>query len=156
MPSARDSTIVSARCVNMWLVTRIQVQAGQSMLESYVKRPDTGLCEMIWNAFDEDAEVVEITVELNDLGGLDFITVEDDGNGFTRERAESAFATVGDSWKRMPGTLSTGKKRPVHGKHGRGRYAAFGLGGSVQWRSHAESRQGPSSRFMVLETHSGA
>lgn len=107
------------------------------MLESYVKRPGTGLCELIWNAFDEDAELVEITVEMNDLGGLDVITVEDDGNGFTRERAETAFATVGDSWKRMPGTLSTRKKRPVHGKHGRGRYAAFGLGKSVQWRSTA-------------------
>jgi hypothetical protein len=117
-------------------MTRIKVQAGQSMLESYVKKPGVGLCELVWNAFDEDAKNVEIKIDTNELGGLEQIIVDDDGNGMTIERASRSFATVGDSWKRMPGTLSQGK-RPVHGRHGRGRYAAFGLGDLVQWTSTA-------------------
>jgi hypothetical protein len=130
-------------------MTRIQVHAGQSMLESYVKTPSVGLCELIWNSFDEDATDVWITIETNVLEGIERILVEDDGNGMTAENASSAFATVGDSWKRMPGTLSRGK-RPVHGRHGRGRYAAFGLGLSIQWRSTAEAIEGGLAGVLVI------
>ncbi len=111
------------------------------MLESYVKRPATGLCELVWNAFDEDATLVTIAAESNDLGGVERLVVADDGNGRTSERASTSFATVGDSWKRMPGTLSEGN-RPVHGRYGRGRYAAFGLGKSIRWQSTASGIAG--------------
>lgn len=52
---------------------RIQVQAGQSMLEGYVKKPGVGLCELAWNAFDEDATTVAISIETNGLGGIEQI-----------------------------------------------------------------------------------
>lgn len=123
------------------------------MLESYVKKPGVGLCELVWNAFDEDAEKVEISIVTNDLGGIEQILVEDDGNGMTVERASKAFATVGDSWKCMPGTLSQGK-RPVHGRYGRGRYAAFGLGDSVQWRSTAVAVEGGLAGVRIVGTRS--
>lgn len=122
-------------------MTRIQVQAGQSMLEGYVRKPGVGLCELVWNAFDEDATEVQIRVINNDLGGLEEIEVEDNGNGMTLERAGKAFSTVGDSWKHMPGTRTEGN-RPVHGRYGRGRFAAFGLGDSVQWHSTAPAVDG--------------
>lgn len=108
------------------------------MLEGLVKTPPVGLCELVWNAFDEDATTVSIEVETNGLGGVDLIRVVDDGNGMNRERAETSFATVGDSWKLMPGTTSDGG-RPVHGKHGRGRFAAFSLGNSVTWISTSKA-----------------
>jgi len=104
------------------------------MLEGLLRTPPVGVCELVWNAFDEDAKLVRIEVELNDFQMVDLIRVSDDGNGMTRERAEKAFATVGDSWKLMPGTKSV-EGRPVHGKHGRGRYAAFSLGSAVSWIS---------------------
>jgi hypothetical protein len=69
------------------------------------------------------------------------IVVIDDGNGMTRERASTSFAGIGDSWKRLPGTLSQGK-RPVHGRLGRGRYAAFSLGGWATWTSTADGVAG--------------
>jgi hypothetical protein len=115
-------------------MARIHVSAGISMLEGLVRTPPVGLCELVWNAFDEDAKTVTIEVEANDFGVVDLIRVIDDGNGMTRARAEKAFATVGDSWKMMPGTKTAGG-RPVHGKHGRGRYAAFSLGAAVSWVS---------------------
>ncbi|WP_418345768.1 ATP-binding protein [Rhodococcus pyridinivorans] len=73
---------------------------------------------------------MNITVEYNSLGGLGLIHVEDNGNGMNRQRAEQAFSRVGDSWKSMPGTKSE-SGRPVHGKHGRGRYTAFSIGAVV-------------------------
>jgi len=119
-------------------MTTVKVQAGQSILEGYVKKPSVGLSELIWNAFDEDAHLVTITCGYNDLQGLDEITVTDDGNGMNLERAERAFSRVGDSWKLMPGTRTESGKRVVHGRHGRGRYAAFALGNVVRWVSTAE------------------
>ncbi|WP_432733113.1 ATP-binding protein [Microbacterium sp. MM2322] len=122
-------------------MVRIQVSAGKSLLESYVKTPPVGVCELVWNAFDEDAKVVEVTVERGPIGGIETIRVVDNGNGMTKERAELAFSHVGDSWKMAPGTTSEGG-RPVHGKLGRGRYSAFSLGSSVQWTSTSHAIEG--------------
>lgn len=119
----------------------IQVSAGKTLLESYIKTPPVGLCELVWNAFDEDATTVKITVERNGLGGVEQVSVEDDGNGMNLERAQKAFATVGDSWKLMPGSVSPGG-RPVHGRHGKGRYAAFSIGNSVRWISTSTAIEG--------------
>lgn len=104
------------------------------MLEGLVRNPQVGLCELVWNAFDEDAKTVTISVDYNELSALALIHVEDDGTGMNRQRAERAFSRVGDSWKLMPGTKSE-SGRPVHGRHGRGRYAAFSLGAAVNWVS---------------------
>lgn len=119
-------------------MAHIQVTAGRTLLEGYVRTPPVGLCELVWNAFDEDAKAVHIEQELGALGGVELVRVSDDGNGMTRERAESAFSRVGDSWKLAPGTTSEGG-RPVHGKHGRGRFAAFSLGSLVQWISTSKA-----------------
>lgn len=123
-------------------MTTVKVQAGQSILEGYVKKPSAGLAELIWNAFDEDAHLVTVTCEYNALHGLEEIVITDDGNGMNRERAELAFSRVGDSWKLMPGTKSDSGERVVHGRHGRGRYAAFALGDTVRWVSTAERVEG--------------
>ena len=123
-------------------MTTVKVQAGQSILEGYVKKPSTGLTELIWNAFDEDAHHVSVTCEYNDLGGIEQIAVTDDGNGMHRETAAHAFSRVGDSWKLMPGTRSESGERIVHGRHGRGRYAAFALGNVVRWVSTSERVEG--------------
>lgn len=124
------------------LMTTVKVHAGQSILEGYIKRPAVGLSELIWNAFDEDAHLVAVTCGYNGLGGLGKITVSDDGTGMNQERAERAFSRVGDSWKLMPETRSGSGTRIVHGRHGRGRYAAFSLGEVVRWQSTAERVDG--------------
>jgi len=127
--------------VQSWAVAHIKVSAGKTLLEGYIKTPSVGLSELIWNAFDEDAQVVRVEVETGALGGIDLIRVIDDGNGMNRERAELAFSKVGDSWKLAAGTTSA-NGRPVHGKHGRGRYGAFALGDIVSWESTSAATNG--------------
>lgn len=119
----------------------VHVSAGQPLLESYTKTPGVGICELVWNAFDEDARNVHINVERSELGAVEQIFITDDGRGMTVERANLAFSRVGDSWKRMPGT-QTEDGRAVHGKLGRGRYTAFSLGSSVEWKSTSKSVEG--------------
>lgn len=48
-------------------MTMVKVQAGQSILEGYIRTPLRGLTELVWNAFDEDAHLVTITCERNPL-----------------------------------------------------------------------------------------
>lgn len=126
---------------NIAAVAHREVSAGVTLLASYVRTPATGLCELIWNAYDEDAKTVTIEVDRGDLGGVDQIRVEDDGGGMTYERADRAFSRAGDSYKLMPGTLSPAG-RPVHGRYGRGRFAAFALGNAVSWISTAPKVDG--------------
>ena len=113
-------------------MTRIQVQAGTTLLQGFIKTPAVGLCEMVWNAFDEDATAVTVAAEYGDSGTLARLTVTDTGNGMNLSTASREFARVGDSWKVSPGTKSDGG-RPVHGRHGRGRYSAFSIGSHVRW-----------------------
>ncbi|WP_154096476.1 ATP-binding protein [Microbacterium testaceum] len=127
----------------------IQVSAGKSLLEGYVKTPPVGVCELVWNAFDEDAAVVTVSVERGAIGGIDLVRIADNGNGMNRERAESAFSHVGDSWKLAPGTTSQGG-RPVHGKYGRGRYAAFSIGSVVRWISTSNAVEGDQIRTIEV------
>ncbi|MCV7346428.1 ATP-binding protein [Mycolicibacterium rhodesiae] len=131
-------------------MTRIQVQAGTTLLRGFIRTPATGLCELVWNAFDEDAHNVSVTVEYNSLDSIDQIVVADDGNGMTLETAKREFAKVGDSWKITPGTKSQGG-RPVHGRHGRGRYSAFAIGGSVEWYSIAKGIDEKTLQLTVAE-----
>lgn len=131
-------------------MSEIVVSPGTTMLEGLVKNPQVGLCELVWNAFDDDAKTVSIGVENSDFGVLALIRIVDDGNGMTRRRAEEAFSLVGDSWKRPPGTQSAGG-RPVHGKHGRGRFAAFALGDAVNWDSTARDVEGDALATIRIE-----
>lgn len=136
-------------------VTEIHVTAGKTILQGYIKTPPAGLCELVWNAFDADAKTVIIEVERNDLAGVEQVIITDDGDGMNREAAERAFATVGDSWKLMPGTL-TDDGRPVHGRYGRGRYAAFSIGNSVNWYSTARTVEGAELQTINLQGNRAA
>ncbi len=113
----------------------LSVSAGIGALAGLTRNPVRGICELIWNAFDEDARVVTVSVETNDMGGLDLIVVEDDGGGMTPERIDLAFGRFGDSWKQTKFTTDGG--RTVHGSKGQGRFAAFSLGEEVAWTSTA-------------------
>lgn len=126
---------MSGACDSMRHMARYEVKAGESLLEGYVRTPPVGLCELLWNAFDQDAENVSIGVEYTPMQAIDRILVTDDGSGMSLNAAMRGFLNVGDSWKAMAGTMSEGKARPVHGKYGRGRYTAFSLGQLATWHS---------------------
>lgn len=134
------------------MTNRVEVVAGATLLESLVRTPVTGICELIWNALDADAENVDVSVRKNALDGVDSVVVTDDGIGMNEERAALAFKNVGDSWKGNPGALSEKSRRLLHGKEGRGRYAAFGIGENATWTTVAEEITGGNAELVVLGT----
>lgn len=113
----------------------IYVQAQADHIASLSKSaPIAALEELIWNALDADAREVRIDLITNALGAVEAVRVADDGTGIDVLRADSTFGSLGGSWKRL-GTQTENAHRRLHGRHGRGRFKAFALGGRVEWRT---------------------
>ncbi len=111
----------------------IEVKVERDYLENLAtsRSPLAAVEELIWNALDADATVVQVRLERNSLGGLERIQVSDNGRGLPYEEAISAFERLGGSWKRNRNRTSGG--RILHGQQGKGRFQAFALGTQVEW-----------------------
>lgn len=111
----------------------IEVRVERDYLERLAtsRSPLAAVEELIWNALDADATVVQVSLERNDLGGLERIQVTDNGRGLPYDEAISAFERLGGSWKRNRNRTSG--DRILHGQQGKGRFQAFALGTHVEW-----------------------
>ena len=109
------------------------VEVQPDFLEKITRaKPMLALSELIWNAFDADAKLVDVSFEYNALDALDAIVVKDDGEGLPRSQAESCFTSLGGSWKKSKSQTASG--RFLHGQEGRGRFKAFALGRVAEWK----------------------
>jgi hypothetical protein len=121
-------------------VARIRVEVEQDHLERLMRGPLNGLAELVWNSLDADATKVDVEIERSPLGGVSLVRVTDNGRGMSPERIAIDFAHLGGSWKKVTSTSEGG--RALHGYAGQGRFAAFGLGGHVQWTTVADAVTG--------------
>ncbi len=100
--------------------------------------PLNAVAEIIWNGLDADADEVTVELRRNGLGAIDAVIVTDDGDGIPHDDTPFAFGKLGGSWKRNQ-TLTKRNKRSIHGKFGKGRFRAFSLGNSVEWKTCYEA-----------------
>lgn len=96
-------------------------------------QPVVALSEFVWNALDAEATKVEVFVTEGSFGTSEII-IRDNGTGMSPEEAEEQFKKLGGSWKRA-GMLTKNRKRPVHGREGKGRFKGLALGRVIDWRS---------------------
>ncbi len=117
------------------MIRDIKVQAKADYIASLSHAsPLAAIEELVWNALDADAREVKIDLIQNALGAVEAIRISDDGAGVDVDRIDSTFGGLGGSWKKgRPMTVAL--KRRLHGRHGRGRFKAFALGGHVEWRT---------------------
>ena len=112
----------------------IYVQAQADYIASLSKgTPLSAIEELVWNALDAGAREVRIDLLTNSLGAAEALRISDDGEGIDVLRTESTFGGLGGSWKRFQERSISG--RPLHGRHGCGRFKAFALGPIVEWRT---------------------
>lgn len=116
----------------------VEVQRDHLHALARVRRPTVAICELIWNALDADANSVVVNFAESALGGIETITVVDDGNGIAWEIAQETFKCLGGSWKRKADKSQGGRK--LHGSKGQGRFRAFGLGRRVDWESWSRTQ----------------
>ncbi len=94
--------------------------------------PVNSIAEMVSNAWDADAEAVDITLPVNVDTGSELV-ICDNGIGMTFNECQQRFLNVG--WNRRrndPNEKSPGKKRPILGRKGIGKFAGFGIAERIQ------------------------
>ena len=89
--------------------------------------PVAAIAELVSNAWDADAERVDITLPTT-LSPDAEITLKDNGNGMTFEECQQRYLSVGyDCRAGNPTATSAEKRRPVLGRKGIGKFAGFGI-----------------------------
>jgi RecB family endonuclease NucS len=102
---------------------RIIDHLGIQMYQS----PVAAIAEIVSNSWDADAE--DVWISLPDALGADAsIVILDDGWGMTFEECERRYLQIGACRRdEEGGGLSEGKRRPVLGRKGIGKFAGFGI-----------------------------
>lgn len=102
---------------------RIIDHLGIQMYQS----PVAAVAEMVSNAWDADAEKVEISLP-DHLDDNASVTIADDGCGMSFIQCQERFLEVGfDRRNGHPRAFTATKKRPVLGRKGIGKFAGFGI-----------------------------
>jgi hypothetical protein len=96
-------------------------------------KPTSAIAEYVWNGFDAGASEVRIDWQPNDLGGIDRITVEDDGSGIDYHELESKFKPFYDTRKAADPANRRYGLSSVHGKNGYGRLTFFCFAEKAVW-----------------------
>lgn len=98
---------------------RVSVSVQNDYLERMSKtRPINAVAELVWNSLDADADKIKVKLFENEMGGLEKLTVTDNGHGLDYALAEHAFGSLGGSWKKKE-RKTRGKKRFLHGRQGK-------------------------------------
>lgn len=128
----------------------MSVRAGRDYLQQYSRQSAIdALAEMIWNGLDAEADAVDVQIETASMGAPESslryvtqITISDNGHGMAADAAESAFTSLGDSWKKGLKGRTINDKRALHGRQGKGRFYAYSLGHRARWTSVATTEGG--------------
>ncbi|MDR0807762.1 MAG: ATP-binding protein [Gemmobacter sp.] len=105
---------------------RIIEHIGIQMYQS----PTAALAEIVSNAWDADATEVDISFNFDADRKSDWtITVQDNGNGMTKDECQQKFLSVGFNRREQDGPKATSvhKLRPLMGRKGIGKFAGFGI-----------------------------
>lgn len=96
--------------------------------------PLKALVEFIWNGFDAQATCIKLLCSQNVMGGIDGISIEDNGYGIPKSELDKKFKPFYDSEK----VIDLNEKRNVstlHGKNGVGRLTFYHFSNSATWNT---------------------
>jgi hypothetical protein len=93
----------------------------------------TAISELIWNALDADASIINIEYDTDPLGNYKYIKIKDNGHSLPLEKAKLVFGKLGGSDKKI--NRESPKGRVYHGKEGKGRFKCMSLGDLVTFNS---------------------
>ena len=109
------------KILNLQFHGKILDQLGYQAYQS----PVASIAEMVANAWDADAENVDICIPDGTSGR---ITIKDDGNGMTFEECQEEYLNIGyDKRRGNPLAQTPRKQRNIMGRKGIGKFACFGI-----------------------------
>ena len=109
---------------------RKKVELSDRSIEvaGYKKDYKEAIAEYVWNSFEANAKEVRINSYANDLGGLDYIEIVDNGDGIVYETSEKTFGQFLNSSKNF-------LKNPINKNKGKGRYSFIGFANEAVWKT---------------------
>lgn len=129
----RDASQTSAVGATLTAVSKIPVNVSNDHVRRLTKRPVAAIAELVWNALDADATDIAVEIERNELHGVARVSVVDNGEGMSPERARHTLTRLGGSWKAVTATTTAGRR--LHGAQGRGRFAVLSFAARATWTS---------------------
>ncbi len=142
---------MSGLCGRVHACARSHLDAKPDHVLRLARRQDPrgAVAEMIWNALDAEASVVEVEIQANDIEGVDRVIVRDNGHGMPAASCGSYFGDLGGSWKAVA-KVSPTLHRPLQAGRARGgcaptRWASSSAGRASRRACPAAARR-PSSR----------
>jgi hypothetical protein len=104
-------------------------------LKLYVSLPPV-ISELVSNAWDADAEKIEISIPVGPIDGNSEVVVRDHGSGMDAQLIQDAYLRIGLNRRVYTGAdYSPQKKRPIMGRKGLGKLAAFGIANQLEIRT---------------------
>jgi len=105
-------------------------------VQMYAGRPVPAIAELVSNAWDADAETVDVRVPLGTTWDPTveehIIEVEDDGRGMTWDVVRDSYLDVGRDRREAEKTDRSKGGRPLQGRKGVGKLAGFGIADTVE------------------------
>jgi hypothetical protein len=102
-------------------------------------KPLSAIAEYIWNGFDSGASEIRITWQPNGIGGIDSISIEDNGSGIDYYKLDDKFKPFYDTRKTADPASHRYGLSSVHGKNGYGRLTFFCFAERATWSTVFES-----------------
>lgn len=87
------------------------------------------IAEFIWNGFDEGATIINLNFDYNEVGYLNYFSINDNGSGIRIDNIDDTFGNFNDSLKKF----SFSDTGFIKGKNGKGRYSFLTFCNSAVW-----------------------
>lgn len=116
------------------------IKISSKGIEKTLKKFDylQAIAEYIWNGFDAEATVVDITLHKNILDGVDQIVIADNGYGIHRNEVEKKFTPFYESEKYIDPDKQVRSTSAMHGKNGIGRLTFYHFASEAIWQTTYE------------------
>ncbi|RJE72510.1 ATP-binding protein [Reichenbachiella sp. MSK19-1] len=116
---------------------KVDTKLAELLGETY-RSTEEALKELIDNAYDADAENIEITLP-KDLETNPRIVIDDDGSGMKENEVRIEYLNVANSRTNRKGALSITKRRKVKGRKGIGKFSGLMVAERMTIKTYFES-----------------
>jgi hypothetical protein len=127
MGGAEDRTMSERKILKLTFQGRVIDHLGIQMYQS----PVAAVAELVANAWDADANTVQITLPER-IDGAAEIVIKDDGAGMRFADCQERFLNVGYDRREGDPNQRSAKGRPVLGRKGIGKFAGFGIADRIE------------------------
>lgn len=112
----------------------IKLDSGNKHIEKITRSTaENAIAEIIWNSLDADADNIDLKINYDGLGNIEYITISDDGCGLPFDEFKNNYCQLGFSMK--PVSKKTPKFGLLHGKKGEGKFKILSSVAQVEIKS---------------------